>query len=172
MLALVLYNAFGYYVLFAYEREQARVMTLQDLPESAFQVLKFNLAIYTSVQNTEFEYVNDELVVEGKTYNIVKKRVYNDSLQLFYLRNFRQDQLRENLNEIVSNQTLGNHSTEHMPVKQLLKSFIKDYIPTGTFLLSFEPNNLTTEGVVLTATFKRYKDSDYFSLNAPPPELA
>jgi type II secretory ATPase GspE/PulE/Tfp pilus assembly ATPase PilB-like protein len=170
LLALLLYNAFGYYLLFAYEREQARVMALQDMPESAFQVLKFNLAIYTSVQNTDFEYVNEELLVEGKTYNIVKKRVQNDTLQMFYLRNFRQDELRQNLNEIVENQTLSNHSTDNSPIKQLLKSFIKDYIPQGTFLLLFEPNNLTTEGVVLTATFKRYKDSDYVYLHSPPPE--
>jgi hypothetical protein len=171
LLALVLYNAFGYYLLFAYQQEQARVIALQDMPESAFQVIKFNLAIYTSVPDTDFEYVNEPLSHEGKNFNIVKKRIKNDTLYTYYLRNIRQDELRQNLNDIVENQIVSKQSSDHTPLKQLLKTFLKDYLPTGTFLLNFEPNKLITEGVVLTATSKHFKDSDYISLHSPPPEI-
>ena len=172
LLALLLYNAFGYYILFAYEREQARIVSVQDLPESAFQVLKFNLAIYTSVENTDFEYVNNELTVEGKTYHIVKKRIQNDSLCMYYVRNFRQDELRQSLNQIVETQGISSHSNSTTPTKQLLKSFLKDYISNDIYVLVVCSPLKVSESNKITIGASTELMSPYLSLHSPPPEVA
>jgi hypothetical protein len=173
LLALLLYNAFGYYLMFAYQREQARSMTYENMPQSAFKVLKFNLAIYTSVENRDFEYVNEELVVGGQTYNIVKKRIYNDSLEMYYLRDYRQDELRQNLNEIVESQTFNNSSSKETPIKQLLKSFLKEYVSNDIYILvDCCPKTKVSESVKIPAAPAEALRSVYLSLISPPPKVA
>jgi hypothetical protein len=171
LLALLLYNAFGYYLLFAYEREQQRVVVLQDMPESAFQVLKFNVAVYTSVANTPFEYVNEDLTVENKTYHIVKKRIQNDTLNLCYLHNFRQDELRKNLNDIVESQTLNNTNTKETPVKQLLKSFLKENITNDIYVLVDCCPEIVPEFSQINVAPPQALLSVYLSVFSPPPEV-
>ena len=172
LLALLLYNAFGYYLLFAYEREQERVSFLQDMPESAFQVLKFNVAVYTSVANTNFEYVNEDLTIENKTYRIVKKIIQNDTLNLYYLHNLRQDELRQNLSDIVESQILNNTPTKSTPIKQLLKSFLKDYISNDIYVLvGCCPKTISLVKNPIVALDKVLL-SAYLSSPSPPPEVA
>jgi hypothetical protein len=172
LLALLIYNAFGYYLLFAYEREQARVGLLQDLPDDAFQILKFKATLYTSVENTDFEFINENLMLEDKNYRIVKKRIQNDTVSYYYLRDFRQDELRQNLNEIVESQTIKDspfHNSK--PVKQLLKSFLKDYIPNDT------GHSLRTQPVMITPPVTipiapaSILQAAYLSNFTPPPEF-
>ena len=170
LLALLLYNAFGYYMLFAYASEQARIVSLQNLPESAFQVIKFNLALYTSVENSDFEYVNQELSVGGKNYNIVKKRVINDTLYTYYLRNFKQDELRQNFNDIVETQTLNAKSDNNKPIKLLLKSFLKDYIPNDISILVVRYTEKLSESNEINVEPKTALMSPYLQLHSPPPE--
>jgi hypothetical protein len=173
LLALLLYNAFGYYLLFAYERGQQHDMTLINIPESAFDVLKFNVAIYTSKENTDFEYINEELEVNDKNYHIVKKRIHNDSLEMYYFRDFRRDELRQNLNDIVESQTFDNHSNNESPVKQLLKSFLKEYVSNDIYILvDCCPKTNTRESVAIPAAPAEALRSAYLSLISPPPEVA
>jgi hypothetical protein len=176
LLALLLYNAFGYYLLFAYQKGQQQDMSVYILPESAFDVLKFNVAIYTSKENTDFEYLNDALEVQGKNYQIVKKRIHNDSLEMYYLRDYRKDALRQNLNDIVESQTfnnLNNSSSKETPIKQLLKSFLKEYVSNDIYILvDCCPKTKVSESVKIPAAPAEALRSAYLSLISPPPEVA
>ncbi len=173
LLALLLYNAFGYYILFSYEQQKNRIDYLQDLPESAFQVMSYKLVDYAAIQNTDFEYVDNELILEGKTYHIIKKRIINNTLQLFYLPNMRQDELRQNFSHIVEAQTVTKQSDNNKsPLKQLIKSFLKDYIPNDIYVLvdccpkisTKLKNEIVAPDAVLLSV--------YLSLCSPPPEVA
>jgi hypothetical protein len=173
LLALLLYNAFGYYLLFAYEREQNQGVSVYDLPESAFSVLKFNVAIYTSKENTDFEYINNEVEYQGKNYHFVKQRIHNDSLEMYYLRDFRKDELRQNLNEIVESQTFNNTSSRETPIKQLLKSFLKEYVSNDIYILvDCCPKMKVSESIKIPAAPAEALRSAYLSLLSPPPEVA
>jgi hypothetical protein len=170
--ALLFYNAFGYYLLFAYERNEARVALLQEMPDSAFQIIKVKAALYTSVANTPFEFINEDLTVGNKTYRIVKRQIQNDTLSLYYLRHFREEALRQCLNDIVESQTFGNPVTPDTPVKQMLQSFLKDYIPNNTYIfvvrrLSPLPKRLKIR--IAPADALQNIDLSDFS---PPPEVA
>ena len=173
LLALLLYNAFGYYLLFAYQKGQQQDVSVNNLPESAFNVLKFNVAIYTSKENTDFEYLNEALEVQGKNYQIVKKRIHNDSLEMYYIRDFRKDELRKNLNDIVESQTFNNSSSKETPIKQLLKSFLKEYVSNDIYILvDCDPKTKVSESVKIPASPAKALRSVYLSLTSPPPEVA
>ncbi len=171
LLALLLYNAFGYYLLFAYEQAQTKVAMLQNIPESDFQVLKLKVAVYASVEDRDFEYLDKDFTFENKTYHIVKKNIQNDTLNLYYLRDYHQDELRKSLNNIVESQILNNTSTNDTPVKQILKSFLKDYIAKDIYVLvDCCPQILVPESNKITVAPDAALTPAYLSLVSPPPE--
>lgn len=171
LLGLLLYNSFGYYLLFAYQRQEAREMALINMPESLFDVVKVKVALYTSVADTDFEQVNEEMTVGDRTYQIVKKRIKNDTAELYYFRDFHQEALRKTLNDIVLSQTQDDQPGHNQPLKHLLKSFIKDYIYDEIFTFSLHPSTQTTfVTAALNASYPSFSTADFQSLHAPPPE--
>lgn len=172
LLALLLYNAFGYHLLFAYHSEQERVSFLKNMPEDAFQVLKINLAIYTSIPDTKIEYVNEDMTVENKTYHIVKKFIKNDTLNVFYLHNHKQDELRKDLMSIIQSQTSDQSSDHDSPAKKMIKSFLKDYIPNDIDVLVNACLASNPEPKTVMPWPDEVLSSAYLSLSYPPPEIA
>lgn len=171
LLPLLLYSAFGYYILFAYLHQNARIDYLEHLPDEAYQVLSYKLSDYTiRIHDTDFDWVDTELTLEGKSYHIIKKRITDNTLQLYYLPNHKQDDLRQTLNNIVDSQTLSKSSSSDSPIKTFLKIFLKDYIAndvsfislnnTPTFILNIK-GNTTDKGII----------SPYISLQFPPPKM-
>ena len=66
-LFLLLFNAFGYYLLFGYEQKQARqevVESVKNMPNSAFKVIKLPVSAYVHIEDRDFEYT------EGVTNDI------------------------------------------------------------------------------------------------------
>jgi hypothetical protein len=134
LLISLLYNAFGYYLLYLYGSGKVRIESTAQLPESALEVAKFKVALYTSVPDTEFENVDVEMDIEGKTYHIVRQRIKNDSLYLYYVRNFQKEELRAAVNDITENQNSAQGASHNTPAKDLVKSFLKDYFINDGFV--------------------------------------
>ena len=173
-LFLLLFNAFGYYMLFGYEQKQARqetVSSIHDMPESSFMVVKMLVSPYAHVADRDFEYVEGEFLKDGKTYNYVKKRIVNDSLELYCLNNVRQDQLTAQFNDFVKENILNGKTSDKSPTKQMLKTFLKDYIPLEIYsLLLSQPSH--TEGVGSIASTDDVLPIIYLSTTSPPPNAA
>ncbi len=173
-LLLLLFNAFGYYLLFGYEQAQARrqaVQTLQEIPESAFMVVKMLVSPYAHVEDRDFEYVEGEFKRDGKTYNFVKKRIVNDTLELYCLNNQRQDQLTTQFNDFIKENFLNGKTSQNTPTKQLFKSFLKDYIPLDIYsLLLNTPSD--TEGVTVVVAPDDTLSIGFLSTTSPPPNVA
>ena len=173
-LFLLLFNAFGYYLLFGYEQVQARkqaVSTIQYLPESSFMVVKMLVSPYAHVADRDFEYVEGEFIKDGKTYNFVKKRIVNDSLELYCLNNVRQDQLTAQFNDYVKENIINGKTSQNLPTKQMLKSFLKDYIPLEIYSLLL-PSPSDTEGGTHIASYDDVLPIIYLSTTSPPPNAA
>lgn len=173
-LLLLLFNAFGYYLLFGYEQAQARrltVQSIQEIPESSFLVVKMLVSPYAHVEDRDFEYVEGEFKRDGKTYNFVKKRIVNDSLELYCLNNQRQDQLTAQFNDFIKENFLNGKTSQNAPTKQLFKSFLKDYIPLDIYSLSLSTPS-DTEGVTCIAFLSRALPIGYLSTTSPPPDAA
>lgn len=171
LLGLVLYNAFGYHLLIAYEKQQARRMAVLHTPEPYFKVIKIKVALYTSVADTDFEYVDEELNLENQVYHIVKKRIKNDTAELYYFRNFHQESLTKK-----SFQLLGNHSStafpnSNNPLKDLLKAVLKDYLPIESSYLSLNIKKNCLEVACRIIPFEAGRIPSIFQpILTPPPE--
>lgn len=120
------YNAVEYYTMVVYQKEQSWIQQMQNAPDSEFKVIKLNATLYTFIEDSEIEQVNENVVIEGKTYHIFKKSIKDNVINLYYLG-------QENLNAIdVSLQKLADcqsdSSSKKSPIEKLLRSFSKDYI--------------------------------------------
>lgn len=163
------YNALGHYLMFSFQEEQEWISAMEKSKDEEFQVLELNASLYSFIEDTDFEYVNENVIIENKSYHIFKKRIQNNILSLYYLPNSYGDVIGKNLNEIVDNQ-LFNCSSKDSPVKRLLKSFLKDYIPNTSSSTNFSiDNNWNTKQcfTLLNTTLH----SGYLIGLSPPPEL-
>jgi hypothetical protein len=129
----------GYYLMFAYQEEQAWVSSMEKRHDSEFQVIQLNATLYSFIEDTDFEYVNEDVVINNKSYHIFKKRIQNNILSLYYLRNTHQDAISKDLKDIVDNQLFNGSSSKESPLKKLMKSFIKDYVPSTAVCFTFLP---------------------------------
>jgi hypothetical protein len=140
LLVSLFYNVLGYYLMFVYQEEQAWVSDIEKKTDLEFQVIELNASLYSFVEDTDFEYVNENVIIENKSYHIFKKRIQNNILSLYYLRNSYGDVIGKNLNDIVDNQLFNSIPSKDSPVKKLLKSFLKDYLSNTALALDYCPN--------------------------------
>lgn len=163
------YNALGYYLMFSYQEEQEWVSAMEKTPDEEFKVIELNATLYSFIEDTDFEYVNENVIIENKSYHIFKKRIKDNILSLYYLPNSYGDVIGKNLNEIVDNQ-LFNCNSKDSPVKRLLKSFLQDYIPNTSVSTNFSTNvNWTAKRCF--ASLDAILHSGHLIGFSPPPEL-
>lgn len=170
LIVSLFYNVMGYYLMFAYQEEQAWVSSMEKKHDSEFQVIKLNATLYSFIEDTDFEYVNEDVVINNKSYHIFKKRIQNNILSLYYLRNSHQDTISQDLKDIVDNQLFNGSSSKESPVKKLMKSFLQDYIPNNTVCMDFSPKTtaLSSESIIVP---NQALDSGYISVSYSPPDF-
>lgn len=171
LLVLLLYNAFGYYALLAYEISQTRQFQLRELPDDAFSVVKIPVALYTHVEDTDFEYLEDVISYHGKTYNMVKKRVKNDTLHIYTLRNYRHEQAVSQLNSYVKDHISIEKSTKSTPTKKLIQAFLKDYIQENVYIFCQSPNKIADKYPQIVIAPSDKLTSVFLPYTIPPPEV-
>lgn len=173
LLALLLFNVVGYLALFAYEQEQARHIKLQNMPESAFKVVKILASTYVHLENTDFDYPDEQFTVAGKTYNLAKKRVFNDSLEIYLLNNVKQDELTAAFNDYIEQNLLTKSLPTHKtPFKVAFKDFLKNCVVNPSDLLDIRYQLITVapekEAICTQTDF--FLTDITLSIVAPPPE--
>lgn len=172
LLVLLLYNAFGYYTLLAYEINKTRQLHIKELPDDAFSVIKIPVALYTHVEDTEFEYLEDVVTHHGKTYNMVKKRVKNDTLHIYTLRNHRHEQIVSQLNDYVKDHlTIEKSSSKSTPTKKLIQAFLKDYTKTDIYILVVSSLKIVENRHQIAVAPSNALLPPHFARFTPPPEI-
>ena len=170
LLTTLFYNVLGYYAMFAYQKEQTWVSSMQKVPSSKFQVIRLNASVYSFIEDTDFEYVNEDVVINNKSYHIFKKRIQNNIISLYYLRNSYGDVIGKDLNEIVDNQLFNSTPSKESPTKKLLKSSLPDYIPNNTICINFSAKtDLNSREPIITPN--KELNSVYLSLSYTPPDF-
>ena len=81
VLALLLYNALGYYALVVRQSVVHTVELKTKTNDADLKVVKIPISLYTHIENTEFTYSEKEMTFEGAVYWVVKQRIVNDTLQ-------------------------------------------------------------------------------------------
>lgn len=122
------YNVVGYYLMCAFEKEQTWVSEMQNIPDSEFKVIQLNATLYSFTEDTNMEYVNENVTINHITYHIFKKRIQNNIINLYYLRNDHQDSTKIKLEKIADSQSYDSTTTSKTPLKKLFKSSLNDYL--------------------------------------------
>ncbi len=170
LVVTLFYNVLGYYLMFAQQEEQAWVASMEKNESAAYKVIRLNATLYSFIEDTDFEYVNENVTINNKTYHIFKKRIQNNILSLYYLPNSHQDEVGKNLNSIVDNQLFNNGDSKDTPVKKLLKSFLKDYVAHEATVVSFSPKK-SVQTIAPNTTTKEAILAGYYTLPYSPPDL-
>lgn len=174
----MLFNAFGYYVLLGFEQAHTRHIEIAGLPEEAFEIIKLPASLYVHLEDSEFEIVENQFQTEdGRTYNSVKQRIVNDSLEIYCLRNFDSEHL-EQLRAALSTQQDDDATISQkgfpLPQKSVSKTFFKDYLlnplPAAVAIQHFFVVKLQKD-TKLKAKNDDLPTSPLLTIHAPPPNL-
>ncbi|NTS41794.1 hypothetical protein HRG84_12835 [Flavisolibacter sp. BT320] len=139
---ILVFNFYGYRVVLAYmEKSNDRAME-QQLDEDNYSndelisiKTPLNLPYYTS--SPEYERAYGSVNIEGVVYDYVKKRVYNDTLELLCLPNSAKTKLHDIKNTITQSAADGQAS---LPLKKgvtTLKISLPDYCQQTEALPTF-----------------------------------
>ncbi len=160
----------GYYLMFAYQEQQAWVARMEKTNHTDFRVMKLNASLYTFVEDTEFEDVNEDVIINKKSYHIFKKQIKDNTLHLYYLPNTNENKVSKDLNDIVDSQLFNNGNSKESPVKKILKSFIKDYVDNPEISIPTQLGKLVSTSLIST-TVVNFTESEHLSLPYSPPDF-
>lgn len=127
LLVTLFYNALGYRMLFAFDQEQEWVTAMKKIPDPEFKVIHLNASLYTFADDTELEYVNENISINNKNYHIFKKQIKDNILNLYYLPNVNSSLSTQEIENIVDNQLFGGSNENKGSSKKIVKSFTVDY---------------------------------------------
>jgi hypothetical protein len=153
------YNALEYYLVVAFQKERNWIETVQDKPESEFKVIKLNATLYSFIEDTELEKVNQNIIINDKVYHIFKKRIKDNILNLYYLGDENQNAIDISLKKLIDAQP--DSDSNNSPLEKLMKSLSKDYTFSSESIFAFsysfttqkeisnQPNSLLLSGHTL-----------------------
>jgi hypothetical protein len=127
LVASLFYNALGYRMLFSFEQEQEWVTAMKKIPDPEFKVIHLNASLYTFADDTELEYVNENITINNKKYHIFKKQIKDNILNLYYLPNVNSSLSTQEIENIIDNQLFGGSFENKDSSKKIIKTFTVDY---------------------------------------------
>jgi hypothetical protein len=170
LIVTLFYNMIGYYLMFAYKEQQTWVARMEKTTHTDFRVMRLNASLYSFAEDTEFEEVNEDVIINNKSYHIFKKQVKNNVLSLYYLPNTNENTVSKDLHDIVDSQLFNSGSSKDSPVKKLLKSFIKDYIDNPEVCIPM-PTNAVALTDLFYANDAEFTNPGHLSLPYSPPDF-
>jgi hypothetical protein len=132
LILTLFYNVLGVYMMVAEQQEQSWVNAMEKTDDSNFELIEVEINPYAYVVDSGIEYANEDVVIKNKVYHVFKKRITNNVLKLYCLKNSHKEVLNKDLKRIVDNQLFDSNTNKENPTKKVVKSFIKDYISTDS----------------------------------------
>jgi hypothetical protein len=124
------YSVVGFYLNQFDKNEKHWVDNIENTNATHFKVLKLNASLYSFIEDTDIEYVNENIVFHNKVYHVFKKQILNNILHLYYLPNHIKTAQSIHLNKLVDAELDENSSSNKNPLEKIIKSFIKEYTPS------------------------------------------
>ncbi|HTQ64717.1 MAG TPA: hypothetical protein VMI12_07960 [Puia sp.] len=177
LLAILFFNWFGYRLLTSYVEDKADVQLKAQLDDNKYdesqlisiKVPANHLGYY--VNSAQFERVDGKIEIEGVQYNYVKRRLYNDSVELLCIPNHQAMQLataRDEFFKLVNDLQhpgQGKKSDSH-PVSY--KSFSIEYFSVNDL---FNMSDLSFTIQKRPAHYAFYIPSVYALTSEQPPDF-
>jgi hypothetical protein len=165
-----LYNVVGIHLLFSLQKEQEWVSVMQKIPDSEFKVIKLNATLYSFTEDSEMEYVNENITINNKVYHVFKRKIQDNIINLYYLPNKQQSITDVNLKKIVENDTSDNAPLSKKSVEKILKSFTNNYVQINLNTFGFLD---VSNSYILQSDFhpQGILNSGFLSRADSPPDL-
>lgn len=132
-----LYNVVGLHLLLSLQKEQVWISQMERIPDSEFKVVHVNASLYSFVEDTELEYVNENITIKGKTFHVFKKQIKDNIISLYYLPNEHQNSTEIILKKIMDNEMFQDTALSKKSLEKVFKAFQKDYVDLSKTSLSF-----------------------------------
>ncbi len=170
MTTTFLYNVVGFHLLFTLKKEYSWVVAMQNIPDSEFKVIKLNATLYSFTEDTEMEYIDENMTINNRVYHIFKRKIQDNIISLYYLPNKQQSLIDINLKKIMDNEDFANTPLSKKAIEKLFKSEIKNYVQHKS-----NPFVFLSKSKKITLKFDCYLQgilhSGYLSLTDSPPDL-
>ncbi len=169
LIALLLFNALGFYGLFIglrYKSKQDLVQRLDNEQYSTEETITLKIPISIPYQaDTEYERIDGEVEHRGEFYRLIKQKLQSDTLYLVCIKDYASTQMKQALTDYVKTFTDKPVDGKHSSNTQ--NNFIKDFLPSKISISTF------TEGWNYSIDFAT-KNYDLLnadrSINSPPPK--
>ncbi len=175
ILFLLLFNVFGYRIVFTYlEKKASKELTAnietKTFDESNLIEIKTNLNM-PYVSDKEYETAYGETVIKGVHYHYVKRKIENNVLYLMCLPNEEKIVLAETKSNIEKSSTeAGNNNSKQKSPVQIIKKLSQTEYIQNTFYYD------VADLVNIATTLPKVRNSKVYSLYAvltpeQPPEV-
>lgn len=133
-LTVFLNNLAGCFLYFMQEKENNWVAKIQIKEGQVFKSIKFNASVYTFMEDTELETVNQNIEIDHKIYYVFQKQIKNNVLILYYLPNKNVSQTLVNITKIVEKDIDFVQNPVKKGMQKSYKFFDKDYIASYVYI--------------------------------------
>lgn len=133
LLAMLLFNTGGYYVMFWALRYQADVELQQhldanDYPESEAFLIEIPVTLPYQMNWTGFERLTGEFEHNGEFYQLVKQKLENDTLKIVCIKNHKEKEL---VTSMVDFTKVSNDVPVSATSIKVIGNFLKEYNSTS-----------------------------------------
>jgi len=133
LVALLLFNALGFYGLLAGLRYKSTLDLVQRLDKQQYsQAETFTIAVPIAIpyqQSSEYSRVDGEIEHNGEFYRLVKQKFENDTLFIVCIKDHESKRIKQALADYVKTFTDKPIDAKHTSSGGI--TFIKDFLPTS-----------------------------------------
>ena len=164
----------GYYGIFIYREFVLKTninytLDYSKVSDDKLFLIKISNPLYHQIDRPELR-TEGEIEHEGKFYTMVKQKLANDTLYVYFINNIEKEKLYNELS-IHNDVHVADKATNSKKTENLLQSFIKEYLPfiiSNFILKSYKLESSTS----LLTSFNIFIANPTLSIQTPPPELA
>ncbi len=168
----MLVNLYGYKVIIHYLNNRSTAQLSAHINSDEFEEdelisIKTRLSLPYYTNSETYERVDGVISIEGKYYNYVKRRVFNDSLELLCLPNTAKTKL-EKIEIDFSKNVAENSSNEKGDKTLIVKNILPEFYEGHTFATG------SPEMSLITKTYSSiifYSPSISSKVQTPPPNF-
>jgi hypothetical protein len=145
-LFVLLFNLYGYQLVIAYLQQQNDLHLTAQLDKDAYAdedliTIKTPLALPYYSNSPDYERVDGAIQIDGIEYKYVKRRIFNDSLELRCLPNTVKQKLQNAKSDFFELSNDLQRPEGNKKASNIIKSVLPEYCETLTFYIPHLFNN-------------------------------
>jgi hypothetical protein len=170
LIAVLLFNVFGYYGIFLGLRLKASHQLTEILDKQSYctdetVTLKLPLSVPYQIDQDEYQNVSGEIEYHGEFYRLVKQRLSNDTLYVVCFMDKQSKNIKQTFDDYAK--TLSDKNEGNKSDAKLFQSLIKEYLSA---VLTMESHNGGWCNTLNSIFIPAAHNAVYIPSAAQPPE--